>query len=63
MKALWVLFIWNWNGARIPDDEREWFKSKWVYAGHIWTIHMSLAAVKMQHGYTIDEIIDELENE
>ena len=60
LKSLWAMFMWNWNGARIPDFERRWFRTKWSYPKHIWTLSMSLADIKMKHMWTLEEVINDV---
>lgn len=44
---------------RIPADYVNWFHGRWsAYAGHIWTCYMSLAAMKMGHYYSTEEVLD-----
>jgi|WetSurMetagenome_2_1015567.scaffolds.fasta_scaffold02484_16 hypothetical protein len=51
------LFLWLLQGAKIPECEKDWFKSRYHYAKHLWIMCSSLAHMKMKYYYTLDEVI------
>ncbi len=54
------VIAWRWNGSIIPYEESEFFKTKTAYVEHILTCWRSYADYKMQHVYSLREMINAL---
>jgi hypothetical protein len=57
----WISVIsWCCAGMVIPVEEREYFKYPDDYIQHIFTCWRSVAEMKMEHYWTLDEVIKDL---
>jgi hypothetical protein len=54
----YVLYRWCLNGSKIPPEEEDWFTSRAAYINHILRCYSSLAHMKMEYYWTMDEVLD-----
>jgi hypothetical protein len=59
LKALYIIIKCR---AKIPADEQEWFVTRWDYACFLWGMQMSLASMKMEHWYIIEDLFGDLDD-
>lgn len=52
--AIWYILWWLCKGASFY-----WFPNRGSFLKHIWCCYQSLASMKMQHYYTIDEVFND----
>ena len=54
--AVWCLTRWVLSGMKTD----EWIPGRRKFVSHVWTMHMSMAALKTGDYRTLREVIDEL---
>jgi hypothetical protein len=57
---VWSCFLWLGRGLTIKSDEQSYNQTRWQYVKHMWFMSQSLAAIKMQHLFTFEEVLKEL---